>query len=61
VGGQNRGWNLLNGRTFTSLEHVNEVQVDEILRQAPLSARSTSEYQPLLDETASDEDNVTTT
>ena len=31
-------------------------QLKEILRQTPLSARSTAEYQPLLDETAMDDE-----
>lgn len=40
-----------------SLEAEARQQLDEILRQEPLSERSTAEYQPLLDKTAmSDED-----
>jgi len=34
-----------------SLEAEVQEQLDEILRQACLSARSTAEYQPLLEET----------
>jgi transposase len=37
---------------WESLQTEAQEQLDEILRQAPLSARSTAEYQPLLEETA---------
>jgi hypothetical protein len=37
---------------WETLETEAQEQLGEILRQAPLSARSTAEYQPLLDETA---------
>jgi hypothetical protein len=36
---------------WDSLEAEAQEQLDEILRQDPLSARSTAEYQPLLDDT----------
>jgi len=38
---------------WESLPIEAQEQLDEILRQAPLSARSTAEYQPLLEDTAS--------
>lgn len=37
---------------WESLETEAQEQLDEILRQEPVSARSTAEYQPLLEETA---------
>lgn len=44
---------------WESLETEAQEQLDEMLRQVPLSTRSTAEYQPLLDETAiaDEEDN----
>jgi len=41
---------------WESLQTEAQQQLDEILRQVPLSARSTAEYQPLLEETARDEE-----
>jgi len=41
---------------WESLEAEAQEQLKEILRQTPLSARSTAEYQPLLDETAMDDE-----
>lgn len=41
---------------WESLQTEAQQQLDEILRQVPLSARSTAEYQLLLEETASDEE-----
>ena len=41
---------------WESLEAEAHEQLKEILRQTPLSARSTAEYQPLLDETAIDDE-----
>jgi hypothetical protein len=37
---------------WESLQTEAQEQLDEILRQVPLSARSTAQYQPLLEETA---------
>ena len=46
---------------WESLQTEAQDQLDEILRQSPVSTRSTAEYQELLDETAThdetDEDN----
>jgi hypothetical protein len=36
---------------WESLQTEAQEQLDEILRQAPVAARSTAEYQPLLEET----------
>jgi hypothetical protein len=41
---------------WESLEAEAQEQLKEILCQTPLSARSTAEYQPLLDETAMDDE-----
>ncbi len=41
---------------WESLQTEAQEQLDEILRQAPVAARPTAEYQPLLEETANDEE-----
>ena len=41
---------------WESLQTEAQQQLDEILRQVPLPARSTAEYQPLLEETVRDEE-----